>query len=59
MAPTESRTEHVGKQPVVDPGVGVTAEVRDHADRVVDVIRKRSGATVTRALPILVGRVHV
>src|SRR5882724_11126188 len=54
MAPTESRTEHVGKQPVVDPGVGVAAEVRDQADHVVDVICKRYGATVTRALPILV-----
>src|SRR6266481_5868692 len=59
VAPPESRAEHVGKQPVVDPGVGVTAEVRDQADHVVDVIRKRSGATVTRALPILVGRVQV
>src|SRR6201993_3792256 len=29
VAPTESRTEHVGKQPVVDPGVGVATEVRD------------------------------
>jgi hypothetical protein len=59
VPPTEPWAEHVGEQPVVDPGVGIAAEVRDQADHVVDVIRERSGAAVRSALPILVSRVHM
>src|SRR5258708_36693280 len=57
VPPVETRPEHIGHQTVVEPAVGIAAEVRYQSNGPVQVVLVISGAAVSVSLVIEVGGV--
>jgi len=61
VPPVKARAEHVGQQLIVDsrPRIGITTDVRNQAQSVVEVVLEISRPAVARPLAIVIGGVHV